>query len=481
MKVNKLSLFYVLSFVEGGMMFTTELASTRKISVFFGSSLYVWIIVLSITLVGLAVGYYWANNRIEKNKLNKDYPDAKVLSKLFLYLSIALLIWKFNNSIALWLINSGFELITAVCVDALILVAFPMFLFGAMTTYFVALGQKIQSNLPVYGKILAFSTFGSVVFAVISVLLFFPKIGVQNTILSFSVLSLLLSALLFKVKWWSVAVMVIGILIPEKNIRVNVLYKNDGAFSNLMVVEQYKTRYLLVNYIIQSFKDYANDKTLEYAELMDSVAKIQQWKNKDVLILGLGGGILANVLEKYSRSITGIEIDPRIIDCAKKYFDLNPRVNAICDDAQWWIQKDMNKYDVIIMDLFNGEEPPAYLLTKENFERIKNKLIKKDGILIINWYGYYTGEIGRGTRILLNTLSSAGFSVSALSTNLYQDRSNLVIYASLDKNTLPINKIEIQKEDEINTADKNILSLLNADVNYQWRKGYLNFIQNWWN
>ncbi len=480
MKLNKLSLLYLLSFLEGGMMFIIELASTRKISVFFGSSLYVWIMVLSITLMGLAAGYYWANHQIEKRKSDHSHPDTKSIATLFLYLSLVLLIWKFNDSIALWMINSGFELILAVGIDALILVAFPMFLLGAMTTFLVAIGQKIQSNYPVYGKILAFSTLGSIVFAVFSVMLFFPYIGVQNTILGFSVLSLVLSIVLFKIQWWSVVLVLSGIFIPEKNIRVNVLYENDGAFSNLMVVEQYKTRYLLVNYIIQSFKDETNNKTLEYAELMDSVAKVQQWKEKDILILGLGGGILANVLERYSHSITGVEIDPRIMGCAKKYFGLSPKVKAVCEDAQWWIQKDTNKYDVIIMDLFNGEEPPAYLLTKENFERIKSRLMKKNAILIINWYGYYTGKIGRGTRILLNTLSSSGYSISTVPTNSYEERSNLVIYASWNANHLPDNKINIQKENVINTADKNILSLLNAEVNYQWRKGYLKFIQNWW-
>lgn len=480
MKLNKLLLLYLLSFLEGGMMFAIELASTRKISVFFGNSLYVWIMVLSITLMGLAAGYYWANHQIEKRKSDHSHPDTKSVATLFLYLSLALLIWKFNHTIALGLINLNLGLITAVGIEALILVAFPMFLLGAMTTYFVAIGQRIQSKYPVYGKILAFSTLGSVVFAVFSVILFFPYIGVQHTILSLSVLSLLLSIMLHKIKWFSVVIVLLGILIPEKNIRVKVLYENDGAFSNLMVVDQYPTRYLLVNYIIQSFKDNVHNKTLEYAELMDSVARVQNWKDKEVLILGLGGGILANVLERYSHSITGVEIDPRIIGCAKKYFGLSPKVNAVCEDAQWWLQKDTNRYEVIIMDLFNGEEPPAYLLTKENFERIKNKLLQKDGLLIINWYGYYTGSIGRGTRIVLNTLSSVGFNVSAIPTQSSEERSNLVIYASLNANNLPTNKINIQKENVINTADKNILSLLNAEVNYQWRKGYLKFIQNWW-
>jgi spermidine synthase len=166
--------------------------------------------------------------------------------------------------------------------------------------------------------------------------------------------------------------------------------------------------------------------------------------------------------------------------CAKKFFHLSNKVKTFCEDAQWWIQKDTNKYDVIIMDVFNGEEPPSYLLTYENFLQLKNLLRDQNSLLIINWYGYYTSYLGKSTRILINTLHQAGFYTSFIPTNKVESHSNLVIFASTNQIVLSTNAITIKPENEINTQDKNVLSLLNANANYQWRKGYLKFIEYWW-
>lgn len=477
MKKFNLKFFYLLSFVEGGLMLTTELASERKIAVFFGSSLYVWLIILCITMIGLAFGYYWANHLIEKNKSGKPF---QLLSVLFLILSINLVAWKFNSNLSLFLIHLHIGLIPSVIIDSLLLLFIPMFIYGAVTTFVIHLSQQLISK-PVYGKILAYSTLGSVLFGVISVLWAFPFMGIQTTIFALSIISLLLSFKLYSVSKWLLMVWIIALIIPNKKIRKNILYENDGTFSSVMVVQEHNTRYLLVNYIIQSFYDAANNKTLMYAQIMDSVLKAHQWTNKNVLILGLGGGIIANKLSLYNNQITGVEIDGRIIQCAKNFFDLNPKVKTVCEDAQWFIHQSKDKYNIIVMDLFNGEEPPAYILTKENFYRIKQLLENDSGLVVINWYGYYKHQAGKGTRVLLNTLQKAGFHTSCISTGNDEKTSNILIFASLHSSHLPKSNIDVNPENIENTYEKNILSYLNAEANFYWRKGYLQFIQHWWN
>ncbi len=473
---NKWRLFlYGLSFFEGGLMLFTELASSRKIAVFFGGSLYVWLIVLCITLLGLAVGYLWAS----KNIATKE-KDIVILSRLFLVLSISLMIWRFNDNIASWLIHYDFELVSSVMIDATVLLFVPMFIYGAITTFIVSILQQGTHSSSVYARVLAISTIGSIVFGILSVILFFPYIGIIRSIEIFAATCIVIGILLYKANFSFIALFVLCFVIPSKKFRGRVLYQNDGVFSSVIVLEDNTTRYLMVNYIIQSFIDIRQSKTMRYVELIDSIAHVQNWKGKKVLILGLGGGMVANKLSKYTSDITGVEIDPRIIDCAKKYFNLSKSVNSICADAQWFVHKDTNKYDVIIMDLFNGEEPPAYLLTVENFQRIKKLLANKNSILIVNWYGYHSGNLGKGTRVLANTLRSVGFYSAYISTTSDESRGNMIIYSSLDKFVLPESNTHIIPDNSSNTADKNVLSLLNANVNYQWRKGYLEFIRFFW-
>ncbi|GIV29114.1 MAG: hypothetical protein KatS3mg028_0180 [Bacteroidia bacterium] len=476
MNKHKLFFFYLISFLEGGMMLVTELASTRKISVFFGSSLYVWLMVLCITMTGLALGYYWANAILNKKHLDKQLQ--KFLSLMFFVLSVSLILWKFNSTISLFLIDANIGLISCVWMDASALLVLPMFIYGAVTTFIIHLAQK-QTGQAVYGKILAYSTFGSVLFSVVAVTVCFPAWGIQNTMYAMSIMALLMALWLY-VDWKYFPLVLLLLVYPEKKIKANVLYQNDGAFSNVMVIQENRTVYLMVNYIIQSFVDYAGNKTLRYAEVIDSVLRSRKILEKEVLILGMGGGVLANRLSASQSKITGVEIDPRIIYCAKKYFNLNPKVETVCEDAQWFIRRAKTKYDVVVMDLFNGEEPPAYLLTQENFYRIKNYLLKDGGLLIINWYGYYSGKTGRGTRVLINTLKASGFHTSEILTGGDEKSSNLVVFASQNLPLLPGRKISVEAEQEINTADKNILSYLNAEANYHWRKDYLYFIRRWW-
>ncbi|HPQ09422.1 MAG TPA: fused MFS/spermidine synthase [Bacteroidia bacterium] len=480
MKKNSLHFYYLVSFVEGGMMLVSELASSRKLAVFFGSSLYVWLMVLCITMLGLAAGYYYANYLCQKETNTNKQFNSKTLSILFLLLAISLSLWKFNTNISMILIQYNFELLTAVFLDALFLLLIPMFAFGAISTILIDASQKINHHQPTYGKILAFSTMGSIVFAIMAVLFTFPYLGIQMTIYILSFIALLVSVLFYKIEIFLTMLFIVAIIYPEKKLHKNIIYQNDGVFSSVMVVDDYQTRYLLVNYIIQSFVDFKNDKTLDYANVIDSVFSAHKWKNKKILILGLGGGIIANKLSKYSSEITGVEIDPRIIDCAKKYFNLNKNVKTICDDAQWFLKKDTAHYDVIIMDLFNGEEPPSYLLTAENFSELKTHFKNDSSVLIINWYGYYKNKTGKGTRVLVSTLQKSGFFTSHISTGVSEATSNLILFASNNENILPENKIDISLEKEINSSDKNTLALLNASANYEWRKGYLNFIRYWW-
>lgn len=475
MKNKKTIFFYFLSFIEGGMMLFTELASSRKISVFFGSSLYIWLIILCITLSGLAAGYLWSSKKVS----NKD-NDVRILSRLFFLLAFSLIIWKFNDSIALWCIENHVELITATILDAAILLFVPMFVYGAITTFIVSILQQNTNSSSVYAKVLALSTIGSIVFGILSVLFFFPYIGIKASIMAFAILSAIIGTLTYKMNGLAIALMTVLSILPTNHIRGNILYQNDGAFSSVTVIENGYTRYLMVNYIIQSFIDTRYSKTMDYVEVIDSIAKKQQWKDKKILILGLGGGILANKMMPFADKIIGVEIDPRIIECAKKYFKLDSKVETVCEDAQWFLHHEKNKYDVIIVDVFNGEEPPTYLLTVENFHKIKSLLHTDSSLLIINWYGYYSGTEGKGTRILANTLHQAGFYSIAIPTNTDERRSNLVFFASLHSTHLPKTNLSIPLENQVNTYDKNILSLYNAKANYNWRKDYLEFIKYWW-
>ena len=55
---SKKKWFFILAFIEGGSVMAIELLGAKMLAIYYGNSLYVWTSVLSITLAGLAAGYF---------------------------------------------------------------------------------------------------------------------------------------------------------------------------------------------------------------------------------------------------------------------------------------------------------------------------------------------------------------------------------------------------------------------------------------
>jgi predicted membrane-bound spermidine synthase len=115
-------------------------------------------------------------------------------------------------------------------------------------------------------------------------------------------------------------------------------------------------------------------------------------------------------------NVDAVELDERIADVSEKYFSLSKDVNVITDDARHFIEKTNKKYDVIFFDVFRGDVPPAHVLDLECFEKTKS-LLNRNGMVIVNFYGFLTGDIGKAGRSVYKTLCAAGFNTKILATN----------------------------------------------------------------
>ena len=216
-----------------------------------------------------------------------------------------------------------------------------------------------------------------------------------------------------------------------------------------------------------------------YVSLLDSL--IPPSKNtKQALVLGLGGGLTANLLCLKNYTVDGVEFDNRIINVAKNYFYLNKTVNTICADARYFLNHCTKKYNVVLVDVFKAEEQPSHVLTLQSLSQLKNNLTP-NALVLINWHGYVNGSIGIGTTILKNTLQKAGFNVqlTALSTNPHY--RNIIFVASL-QTIKPLN-YSIKNQSPmpchlINTDNFPLLEKYNALANKTWRSNYLKYYQN---
>jgi spermidine synthase len=112
----------------------------------------------------------------------------------------------------------------------------------------------------------------------------------------------------------------------------------------------------------------------------------------NVLIIGLGGGTLSNVIHQLypDAHINNVEIDPAVLRVARDYFHFIETDNVVStvQDGRIFIKRaalKKQKYDWIILDAFNGDYIPEHLLTKEFFEEV-NSILAPDGIITANTF-----------------------------------------------------------------------------------------------
>ncbi len=107
-----------------------------------------------------------------------------------------------------------------------------------------------------------------------------------------------------------------------------------------------------------------------------------------VLVLGVAGGSVIKTLVdevKFTGKITGVEIDEEIVKIANSYFKLNqiPNLELVIDDAFEYVLKTKEKYDLIIIDIFQDTTMPNFLFEDFFIKRI-NFLLKVNGFILFN-------------------------------------------------------------------------------------------------
>ena len=110
---------------------------------------------------------------------------------------------------------------------------------------------------------------------------------------------------------------------------------------------------------------------------------------KKVLILGLGGGSAAKLVQKYwpEAKVVGVEIDPEMVRLGRKHLGLRS-VDIHIQDAKDFCKKSDQKHDLILVDLYLADSYPKIFESKGFISNVK-KLLLENGIIVFNrlYYG----------------------------------------------------------------------------------------------
>lgn len=143
----------------------------------------------------------------------------------------------------------------------------------------------------------------------------------------------------------------------------------------------------------QSCKDLSQPKRMVFAYAQMSMAALLfNPTPKRILIVGLGGGTLPMALRELvpTATIETVEIDPAVVRVATDFFDYrsDEKNLIITEDARVYGKRAKIRglrYDLIILDAFNGDYIPEHLMTMEYLQEMR-ELLTPDGTLVANTF-----------------------------------------------------------------------------------------------
>ena len=435
-------------FTSGAVLLGLEIAASRVVAPFFGSSLFVWGSLIGVVLTGLSIGYYLGGAIADR------YPSPWLLaSTMGLGALLVLAIPAVDEPVLEWIVSWDPGPRLNPLLAAIVLFGPPSVVFAAVTPIAVRLSARSLATLGrTSGRLFAISTAGSIFGTFATAFVLIPEFG-TNQLLAQGAAVLLAVVAVFALaeRLWPAAAVaavlaaVAGVasfdLAPDTGGRLegvaarnysplyrqrseqdvgagidfraqgfDVVYRKDTRYHGLAVVDDEDTRYLRFDSSFQSgmYIDRPFATRFEYTDYFD-LGLAYNPDARNVLFVGLGGG---SAPKRMWRDFPGldlqvVELDPVVADVAYRYFSLprSPRLDVEIEDGRRFLATDERRWDVIALDTFYSDSIPFHMTTVEFLELLRTRLAP-GGVVVVNTIGSIRGGSSRLFRSLFRTYST---------------------------------------------------------------------------
>lgn len=394
---------YATEFFAGMSVMAVELGASRLLAPYFSSSQIVWTIIIGTIMIAMALGNIWGGRRADRD----PNPDKLYLRLIIAAVWIAAIpaVGKYIiiaiSGVLIVTISNSF-LIIAAFLACMIIFVFPLFLLGTVTPSLVKYTvDSLDDSGKVVGTLGAYNTIGSIIGTFLPTFVTIPAVGTSVTFLLFAGILLLLGILYFiSVKKMAAkctaAVLLIAVcsLLSAKDSFAfwedSLLYEGESIYNYLQVKEDEQSVILSTNVLfgVQSIMMKENSLTgmyYDYALAAPLMAGIVDGSDKNMLVLGMGTGTYAKQCRNYfgDIEIKGVEIDQKISDLSREYFELPADIETVTYDGRAYLQATDQKYDVIMVDAYQDITIPFQMSTAEFFRLVKTHL-KENGVMVVN-------------------------------------------------------------------------------------------------
>jgi spermidine synthase len=488
--------YSVLLALTGAAILGLELIASRYMAPMFGSSLYVWGAILSITLICLAAGYSWGGRlgeRLEK-------PIERLVLLILLSATWVSLLPFCHRPVALLGLAAG-PTAGPLIVNGLLFAAPILALATATPLVFAENNRLRKGDCPttLMGDLFAISTIGSVAGALITAYLLIPQLGLRSSF--FCIAGLLFIACIphiwsgIRLRTATMMIMVVALISlsvePEPDANLNstysLLHRTSSQYAEIAILEDRSdaSRVLLLDGTSQNWvsgTDYDVSKFDYITVMLDRLSLYSDTQQK-ALVLGLGAGVISKNLIKAGFDVDTIEIDPVVLELAIEYFKFDPDQEVHIGDAAAFLkraQENNAKYDVILHDVTGTGVQPGHLVDVDAFELMKSLLTNK-GVLVTNQVSILKENRNQFALHTLSTLNNVfadvrGYDVQPRDSE--DEAKNFVVFAA---NYPPVENGYISQIGErlyvpelsstrVLSSDWNPVNLWSVEVNGRWHK-----------
>ncbi|MDR1917237.1 MAG: fused MFS/spermidine synthase [Synergistaceae bacterium] len=437
------------SFSCGTCVMVLEMAGSRVVAPYMGTSLVVWTSLIGIIMTSLALGY-WLGGVVSDR-----WPYSHVLACIIGAASVSTAVVAFvANLLLAALVKDIRNIYVASVIASLLLFAPPSFLLGMVSPFIVRLAMRnLSSAGTIVGRFSALSSAGSILGTFLGgfVLISFLQ---SSTILLAVAVALGLTAFLVYPKGLTLLFSIVAISIyvrlgilseagvlsmkPE-GVTINTRYNSIRIMERTALAVNRRVRMLQTDPMgAQSlmYIDNPNELFSDYTKFYD-LAFHYKPDVANVLMLGGGGYCVPKHLgaTKPDVRVDVVELDPGITAVAREYFNLvdRPGMRIFHEDARQFVNRAAAsgelKYDAIFGDVFGSSyNIPFHLTTVECMRNIRS-LLSDDGVFIVNIISSIDGKLFNGIYSSIASVFPTVMIFPATQPNTISARQNVMIVA----------------------------------------------------
>jgi spermidine synthase len=399
---------YLVIFVSGMTTLAIEMTASRLLGSIYGTSNLIWANVIGLILLYLTAGYFlggwWADRSPHRQTLYRILIWGAFLSALVPLVSRPILA---EAARAFAGLEAG--LILGSFVSVLVLFAVPITLFGTASPFAIRLAvSDVNSAGKTSGRIYAISTLGSLIGTFLPALLIIPELGTFGTFMLFSGLLYTVCMIglwreqprsALRLAWMPAVVAGLAVFVMSQPIRAaaegsTILYETESGYNYIQVQEDSAgNRYLYLNEG-QGVHSRYHPTIYGYGQTWDfflaapyfNAPPFEPSQVESLAVIGLAAGTIPRQYTHVYGAIPidGIEIDGRIIDVGRAFFEMTmPNLTAYADDGRFRLNRLSRRYTVIAIDAYRPPYIPWHLTTVEFFQEVRDKLTD-NGVVAIN-------------------------------------------------------------------------------------------------